>query len=787
MLLGLLRCVLISLTFLWVVDGGILRAEAEMEAPMQQYEVLRVVHLKVEIMTGERGDVDAILAKMKTKEGEIFSQGHFDQDLKALSQEYDRIEPIMRVMPGGLVIELKIWPRPILRSIVFRGNERLEAKALRNALGIALYTPFNREKFNIAFRKLQDYYIKQGFFESELDFSIAEDSKTEQVDITIDIKEGRAGYIQEIIFKDFLPEEEADILELIATKKYSIFTSWLTQEGSFSPEAIERDKLIILNYLQSRGFADADIAIAISEVPQQHRIVVTIAAARGARYHLGEMTFEGNTLFSTEEIKGLLNIPCGAAYSPDKLREAMYYLTHLYGKRGYIDAFINYEARPRTDAPIYDIHVFFDEGQQYRVGLIKILGNEITKSRVILHETLLLPGEIFNIEKLKKSEERLQNIGYFKSVHVYGAHSDSSSFLPDCYRDVYIEVEESNTGHIGFSMGYSTAESLFGELKLTERNFNLLGLPEVFSRGLCALRGGGEYAQLSFTTGYKTSRYLLSWTKPFFMDTPWSVGFDMERSISRYISDAFDVKATSFTLHAGYPINAFTRFDWHYRITNSYIHSKKGEKCPEGEKHIKGIVVATGVGLLYDSTDRPLEPTCGFKSKVDFEVASFWGDHSFLKLCYLNSYYLPVWDTGVLLFRADFKFIEPLQPSTPVSLPLDERFFLGGDQTVRGFRPYRLGPKCPDDDPRGGISLQYYSVEYSFPVLPKVEGFFFTDAGQLSLERWHLGGLNVASGFGARVYVLPNAPPLTVGVGYPWTIKKSTDVKRFFLTLGGRF
>jgi outer membrane protein insertion porin family len=328
---------------------------------------------------------------------------------------------------------------------------------------------------------------------------------------------------------------------------------------------------------------------------------------------------------------------------------------------------------------------------------------------------------------------------------------------------------------------------MFGEVKLTERNFSYQGLTTLFSNGLGSLRGGGEYANLSFTLGTKTRRYALSWTKPFFMDTVWSIGFDIERSSSRYISDEYDIEATHFLLHAGYEMNAFMRFDCHYRFSNSHIPD--GYKEKEQDSSIDGTVSAIGVTWIYDSTNAPVEPTEGFKSKADFEVAGLGGRHRFLKFTYLNSYYVPVGETGVLQVRADFKFIEPYGRSKPDSIPLDERFFLGGEETVRGYRPFSLGPKYKHDGnaPRGGISLQFYSIEYSLPVLSRAELFTFVDAGQLSLHRFHFGGLNVSAGYGGRFKVLPGAPPLTVGMGYPLNAKCNSDVKRFFITVGGRF
>lgn len=758
-------------------------------APSSQYETQTVSRLQVVVIDSSNScDIGPLLAKLKTREGELFSQTTFDGDLKALSLTFARVEPRIIATDSGLDITLKIWPKPTIRAIHWHGNERIAASSLRGELAIGVHSIFDRQAFNQAIRKLRAHYVKKGFFEVAIRYDVAADAVTNQVDITITIEEGRAGHIQEIRFLDFTDEEIHDLTEMMTTKQYSFFTSWLTLDGTFSPEAIERDKIIILGYLQDHGYADATVAIEVLDIPDCHRIIVEIKACRGDLYTLGAVTFEGTTLFDACTVSRILSLREGSSYSPEKVREALFLLSRQYGKNGYIEAYANYEARLRPDGTVYDIHITIDEGEQYYVGLIKIFGNDITQNRVILHETLLKPGELFNQEKLRKTEERLLNIGYFKTVNVYAARGDGNAILPGNYRDLYIEVEEMPTGHIGFSLGYSTVDDFFGEIKLTERNFNYLGFDRLFSDGPMALRGGGEYANLSFSLGGKSRRYTLAWTKPFFLETPWSVGFDLERSSSRFLADEYDIEATSLTLHAGRELNPFLRFGWHYRLSNSYVPTEKG--APIGlkkEADIGGLVSAMGVALTYDATDAPMAPRSGLKSRLQCELAGLGGHHSFFSFGYLNSWYIPAGDLGVLQFKADFKFILPYGNTKPYTLPLDERYFLGGDETVRGFRPYRLGPKFTDLAPRGGISLQYYSVEYSVPVMSKLELFTFVDAGQLSLERLHFGGVNVAVGAGARISILPGSPPLTLGMGYPLHYKYRTDVKRFFLNFGGRF
>ena len=744
--------------------------------------------------------VQMVKARLKTREGDVFSQTAFDSDLKMLIQDYDRVEPLVESVNGKIYITLKIWPKPSIRNVYWEGNRKLKTKHLQSELGISQGAIFDRQGFNQAFHKVKGYYVKQGFFESQLDYAVEYNEQTNEVDIFISIDEGRAGKIKKIVFHNFSNCEEDELLEMMVTKKYNFFLSWLTGEGTYNEDMIQHDKFIILNYLQNHGYADAKIDLEVNEAKESNRIIICITADRGERYYFGNISIEGNQLYSSEDLLNCVKICRGEPFSPDLILRSMQILTNRYGRCGYIEAIINYEPKLSENACIYDVHITVDEGEQYRVGMIKVLGNCSTQTKVILHETLLIPGEVFNLEKLQITESRLCNIGYFKHVNVYAVKSENDSILPGNYRDVHIEVEETSTGHLGAFFGFSTVENMFGGVNLTERNFNSKGLCRFWNEGFRALRGGGEYAHINLSLGNKTSSYSLSWTKPYFMDTPWSVGFDIEKGYNRYISDDYEIYTYGLTLNANYVYNSYLRVGTHYRLKYADIEIDDDDEgtCKKLRKIDKndGVISALGLTWFYDSTDHPVKPTCGLKSRIEGEIAGLGGNWSFLSVGYLNSYYYNLWGYGVLKFRGDIRFIQPLGSTGPDDIPLDERFFLGGDCDIRGYRAYRLGPKfCSDDkdkdkddeNPKGGISQQLFSIEYSKPLISCADLFLFYDTGSLSSDQWNFGKFYHSVGYGARVKIFEGTPPLTVGMGYPLNPQDKSDVKRFFITVGGKF
>lgn len=766
-------------------------------------QILEKIEVVIHKNTTSLSESQGILSRMSTKKGAIFSQTDFDEDLKTLSQDFDRVEPVVEVIDNRINITLHLWPKPTIRSVEYRGNEKVLKNRLRRELDIKPFAVFERQTFTTAFHKLKAYYTRKGFFEAVLDYEVISCPETNEVDIIIDIKEGRSGKIQKIIFENFTESEEHEILEQMVTKKYNIFMSWYTHEGVYNEEAVEQDQLIITNYLQNQGYADATVDISLTE-GKADRIIVTITANKGERYHFGCLSFEGNTILDDGLVDRLFLIRPGEPFSLDKIRETIELLTDACGKFGYIDAVVDFEPRLVEGEYKYDINFKIVEGEQYRVGLIRVFGNTVTQTPVILHETLLIPGEIFNVIKLKKTEERLKNIGYFKNVNVYIVKGTESSQLGGNYRDVYIEVEETSTGQFSAFVGYSSVEEIFGGFNITEKNFNYKGFNTIGRDGIMAMRGGGEYANFTAQIGQKSRSYVFSWTKPYFMDTKWAVGFDISKTSTRYISKDYDLETASLNLRAQYDINPWVRWGLHYRLKNGYVNlytDSESSSCTESqslscsalwelqrEADIHGLISAVGTSLSYDSTNHPVKPSQGFRSRFSLEFAGVGGDHTFFNLGYLNTYYLAVGSRSVIKYRADFRFIQPVGSTHFSTIPLDERIFLGGDFMVRGYRPYRLGPQYGDSHvPRGGLSMQFYSVELERRMTANLQAFTFLDAGHLSKNTWDFGRLSVSIGLGIKFKFIESIPAITLGMGYPLNPRNRSEVKKFYISVGGVF
>jgi outer membrane protein insertion porin family len=407
-----------------------------------------------------------------------------------------------------------------------------------------------------------------------------------------------------------------------------------------------------------------------------------------------------------------------------------------------------------------------------------------------LRESLLVPGETFDSAKLKATQAKLENIGYFKSVNVYAVRTQDDQELGENYRDVYIEVEETTTGNISLFLGFSSADDVFGGLDLSESNFNYKGIPKIFTQGLSALRGGGEYAHARVSIGKKQRSYSISWLTPYFRDTLWRVGFDVTDSFNKLISKDYQIETLGFSLFASYPLNNYWTFGTKYRFRNANIHVSHHRTSHQEREETRsdGIISAIGTSLTFDSTDSAIKPHNGFRSFLEAEMAGIWGDFTFLRFGYLNSYYTQLWKRGIMKYRFDFRFIEPvLKTNHPDDIPLSERFFIGGINSVRGYRDFDLGGHFSrTGDPKGGISATVLSVEYLQEIFPFMDIFLFVDAGSIAMKRFYLANFKLSTGIGTRLELI-NRVPVILGWGYPINPDNHREVRRFFFSMGGQF
>lgn len=774
------------------------------------YEETKVSHIEIVVdCPGESHfDPRPVLARMKTQQGDTFSQLTFDSDLKTLAEEYDHIDPSIQLQDGKILITIHVTPKPIIHSIEWSGNEQIKSSTLQGELDIKTNTVFNRQTFNKAFNKVKEYYFKKGYFESQLSYSVEQVPDSNQINIKIDVQEGRPGHIQKITLNGFTDSEKSDIEEQMFLKKYNFLTSWLTGTGTYRDELLEQDKMTILNYLHNKGYADAKVDILLEEDPESGKLVIEINAHRGQLFHFGSTQFTGNSLLPTDEVAKRSCLAEGSPFSPDKVRDTAQAIKDLYGQKGYIDASVQSETVLKENEPIFDINFLIEEGHQYKVGLVHIFGNTSTKNNVILRESLLVPGETFDSRKLKATQQRLEAVGYFKSVNVYAVRTAEDDCLGTSYRDVYIEVEETSTGNVSLFMGFSSTDDIFGGLDLTERNFNLRGLAKALSGQISQLRGGGEFFHVRGTVGKSQNNVLVSWMNPYVNDSLWRFGVEISRTWSE-LQNHMKVVTYGGSVFANYPLSSYWTVGMRQRLRHGKDHLDlhpldDSEIAQDSVAKVRrqldqqGLISAFSGNLSYDSTDNAMKPHRGWRSYFEAEVVGIGGSYDFFKVSYLNSIYYSAWSKGTFKLRGEFKYILPFGKTTRYTVPYSERLMLGGENTVRGYKPFSLGPMVDlrnasgelkqTKTPYGGLSSSLLSFEYNQEIFRMLDVFAFVDVGSVEFAPFKIAQIRPTAGAGVRIDI-GNRTPIIIGYGIPLVKKDRNSEKwqKVFFSMGGQF
>lgn len=290
------------------------------------------------------------------------------------------------------------------------------------------------------------------------------------------------------------------------------------------------------------------------------------------------------------------------------------------------------------------------------------------------------------------------------------------------------------------------------------------------------------------TVGSKIRTYLISWLTPYARDTLWRVGFEAFLSQSQLQAKTYEIDSVGGTFFASYPLSSYWTAGTKYRAKHAKIDVSHDVGI--GEKQAAkgtGNISAVSASLNYDSTDHMMKPHNGLRSLFEIEFAGVGGDFAFFKYSYVNSFYQNLWRHGIMKYRWEARAIQPVMwTSRAAKIPLSERFFIGGENSVRGYRAFALGPKYANGDPQGGITYAVLSVEYLHEIFSVVDGFLFIDAGSISLREFWLPRFQMSYGIGFRIEVM-NKIPITVGIGFPVNPEHRSQVQKFFFSMGGQF
>jgi outer membrane protein insertion porin family len=522
----------------------------------------------------------------------------------------------------------------------------------------------------------------------------------------------------------------------------------------------------------SEGYADFRVVSAVAELsPARDGFYITFTVEEGARYKFGKIDLVNQLKdVQPETLKALLTTKSGARYNADEVENSINKLTDALGNRGF--AFVDIQPKVTRHAENRTIDIVYEvkEGPRVYVERINITGNIRTLDSVIRREFRLVEGDAFNSAKMRLSQQRIRNLGFFKKVDV----TNDPGSAPD-KTVVNVAVEEQSTGEFSVGVGFSTTDGPLADISIRERN----------------LLGRGQDLRLGFTIAQRVQQLDFSFTEPYFLGRNMAAGIDLfELTRNQQTESQFDQSAIGGSLRVGYQITDTLRQTFKYTLRKDRIYNVASTasvfiKEEAGSRNTSSV----GQVLLYDRRDSPKDPTEGYYFQLATDIAGLGGDVRYLRNVVTSGYFhpfAPQWVLSVLGEAGDIFGIND-------TVRIEDRFFVGGDN-LRGFATSGIGPRDrTTGDALGGRIYYTGTVQLGFPVgLPQelgITGRAFTDFGSLfsPVEPGIADTRSLRVSAGAGVSWASPLGPIRLDLGIP-LVRESFDKKELFrVSFGTRF
>ncbi|MBF0532356.1 MAG: outer membrane protein assembly factor BamA [Candidatus Omnitrophica bacterium] len=715
----------------------------------------------IEIKGNKTISVATILSKIKTRVGQEYIQTVVSDDLKRLYNTgyFSDVRVDREDLEGGFKVIIFVTEKGVVSDVTFSKTRYIPAVTLKRKIKTQIGKFLDSKVLKEDTETIKDLYAKKGLTLAEVEAESFVDEVTNKVSVHFVIREGYRVIVRRINFEGNRAFRDGKIISVIKLRKKRFFNSAFLKE-----ETLKEDMERIASFYEQQGYIDAAATYKINYM-EKGRVEVDIFIKEGKRYYVGNVTVAGNAIISNKEILGeMKNIKSGGIFSRNKLSLDLASIRTLYFDHGYIFANVADSTSIDPQSGKVEVKINIEEGKLAYIERIKIEGNTRTRDIVIRRELKLQPGDRFDGSKLRRSKEKLTNLGYFEDVGF-----DMEDTNADDRKNLVVQVKEAKTGTFSFGGGFSTVDKMVGFVEIEQRNFDITNWP--------TFTGGGQKLQLRGEIGSTKNNQTLSFTEPWLFDYPVSGGFDAYRSVHSREQDtgyAYDEQRIGGVIRFGKQFTDYIDGSLFYKneqvkISNFVDNLSKDVLAEQGKNQTSDI----GFSLTRNTCDSTINPTKGTILGGTFDVAGGFlgGDKDFYRFQGNGSYFQPLWFNSVLEFRGRMGVENAYGDSTKV--PIFERFFAGGARTIRGYDERAVGPlDSQTNDPIGGESLIVGNIEYTIPLIQyiKLAGFF--DTGNVWSKMEDLGKGNFKSGTGLGLRVKTPIGPVNLDYGIPLSIQE---------------
>jgi outer membrane protein insertion porin family len=673
----------------------------------------------VVVRGNQRIDADTVRSYMLLQPGEPYDVERADRSLRALFAT--GLFRDVRISRDGTRVVVDVTENPIISRVAFEGNRRVSDDVLRGEVQLRPRSVLTSQLVQLDRQRILELYARRGRFDVRVDPKVIALDQN-RVDLVFEIVEGEAARVVRVNFVGNRAFSDSRLRDVVSTREQAWYR-FLSSSDVFDPDRLAFDRELLRRYYLRNGYPDVQVTGASAELaPDRSGFFITFTIDEGPRYEIGTVdirsVFQG---LDTEALRRFVEVRSGQWYDGDAVERSAQALADAANLRGF--PFVDVQPQVVRDVEARKINLTFaiNESPRLFIERIDISGNTRTEDRVIRREFRLADGDAFNAAQIRRSRERIRNLGFFSDVQI----QSSPGSAPDRVL-LNAAVSERATGEVSIGGGFSTDAGFLADFGLRERN----------------LGGTGIDGRFNVTLAQRRSQVDISVTQPAFLDRNLAVGADVFYIQRNLINiSGFNERRGGFSLRAGYEFNERLRQSWSYSLVNRDIYDiQLGVSRFVREQAGTTLLSQVSQTLVYDARDNPLETRSGYFVRLGTDLAGLGGDVAYVRVRGDVGIFFPLerWFGNpdyVFALTGGFGYLSNFDSSRPDRIV--DRFFLGGEN-LRGFA---IGGASPRDllsnDVLGGRLLFTQSSELRFPLpgVPSEIGLLgraFVDVGALS-------------------------------------------------------
>jgi outer membrane protein insertion porin family len=745
-------------------------------AQAQSRQARTVVIRQIVVQGNQRIEAETVRSYMEITVGDTYDPAKVNRSLKALFRT--GLFSDVRIFRQVSILVVRVVENPIINRVNFEGNKELKDKALRKEVQLRARVVFTTARAQKDVERIVTVYRRTGRFAARVVPKIIRLPQN-RVDLIYEISEGPETSIARINFVGNRAFSDSKLRSVITTAE-SAWWKFFSRSDNYDPDRLNFDRELLRRHYLKNGFADFRVISAVAELARDGTsFFITFTVEEGEQYTFGRSEIATNLPeLNPARLDAVILTEPGKVYDASKVDKTIDALTAEVGKTGF--AFARVKPKINRDRENRIIHIVYtiQEGPRVYIERIDIIGNLRTLDRVIRRELRLAEGDAYNRVLVDRARRRITALDFFSKVEIKQSPGSAADKVI-----LTLKVVEKSTGSLSFGAGFSTSESILGDVSVTERNF----------------LGKGQFVRLRTSLSFKRQQLDFKFTEPYFLGRKMTFGVDaFATETDSEDESSFESRQLGGGVRFGFPLSEDSALSFRYLLSYDKIFNVDAATASPAVVQAQGSALTSLIGVTwaYDTLDSRVSPTKGVRVTLTQDFAGVGGDVYYSRTVGRAIAFYPIYFENLIgAIKTSAGYITGWNGR---QVRILDRFFKGGD-SLRGFERAGIGPRdtaSANQDALGGKIYAISQFELTFPIgLPPeigIRGGLFADIGTLfdSPTKGLPPGVVVADDASLRasagVSVLWKSPlgPIRLDFAHAF-LKKSYDKTEIFRFSGG--